>query len=99
MENTSLGFCLEFFLEVKSSSSPGDRSKNDCSRRYFRQCVLDISSHEDLEMMLQEKTEQLQDLGNPLTTASNTPTLPRSHLNVEKKAVFIERSTKLKDVT
>jgi hypothetical protein len=50
-------------------------------------------------MMLQEKTEQLQDLGNPLTTASNTPTLSRSHLNVEKKAVFIERSTKLKDLT
>jgi hypothetical protein len=64
MEKISLGFCLEFLLEVKSSSLPGDRSKNDCSRRYFRQCVLDISSHEDLEMMLQEETEQLQDLGN-----------------------------------
>lgn len=46
----------------KLSLSPDERSRNDGSRRYFRQFVLDTASDDELEMMLQEAMEQLQDL-------------------------------------
>ena len=57
----------------KSSSSSDDRSRNDRSRKYFRQFVLDTASDEELEMMLQVEMEQLQGLELLIQDLQNSP--------------------------
>lgn len=57
----------------KSSSSSDDRSRNDGSRKYFRRFVLDTASDEELEMMLQVETEQLQSLELLIQDLQNSP--------------------------
>jgi hypothetical protein len=86
--NTSLGYgttsknlqpdrllcgCCSRSYTGKSSSSPDSRSRKDGSRKYFRQFVLDTASDEELEMMLQEETEQLQDLELLIQDMQNSP--------------------------
>lgn len=86
--NTSLGYgttsknsqtdrllcsCCSRSYRGESSSSPDDRSRNDGSRKYFRQFFLDTASEEELETMLQEETEQLQDLGLFIQDMQNSP--------------------------
>ena len=65
--------CCSWSYIGKSSSSSDDRSRNDRSRKYFRQFVLDTASDEELEMMLQVEMEQLQGLELLIQDLQNSP--------------------------